>query len=55
MDTGELIIIMILWEYDKLNFRRKAGVAREMKWHESRVKESGETKASGNFTELRGG
>ena len=30
-------------------------MAREMKWHELRAKESRETKASGNFAELRGG
>ena len=30
-------------------------MAREMKWHESRAKESIEAKASGNFTELKGG
>ena len=30
-------------------------MVREMKWHESRVKESTETKASGNFAKLRGG
>ena len=29
-------------------------MAREMKWHESRAKESTEMKASGNFAELRG-
>ena len=56
MEAGELIIIMILWEYDKsINFRRQVGVARENKWHESRPEESRETKASGNFAELRDG
>ena len=30
-------------------------VAQEMKWNGLRVKESRETKASGNFAELRGG
>ena len=56
MEAGELIIIMILWEYDKsINLRRQVGVAREMKWHESRAKGSRETRASGNFAELRGG
>ena len=30
-------------------------MAREIEWNGSRVKESRETKASGNFTELRGG
>ena len=29
-------------------------MVREMKWHESRVKESRETKVSGNFVKLRG-
>ena len=30
-------------------------MVREVKWHESRVKESREKKASGNFVKLRGG
>ena len=34
---------------NKINFRRQMGVAREMKWHESRAKESREMKVSGNL------
>ena len=52
MDTGELIIIMILHEYDILiNFRRQVGVVREMKRQELSAKELRETKALGDFAE----
>ena len=37
MDAGELIIVMILWEYDKLNKFQEAGASgsrNEMAWVE---------------------